>query len=134
MTSQIIYQGHLRTVAIHLESGTEIDSDAAIENHGTGQRFSPTDLVATALGNCMITTMGIKAAELGIDLTETTVDIYKKMANDPRRIGEIQIIFHFPEGVTIGQSERKSLETAALTSPVTISLNPDIDKDVQFIW
>ena len=134
MTAQIIYQGNFRTVSIHLESGTEIETDASADNHGNSQRFSPTDLVATALGNCMITTMGIKAEEMNIDLTKTTADVYKKMAADPRRIISIQIVFHFPEGIIVNENQKSVLEMAALTCPVISSLHPEINKDIEFIW
>ena len=87
MTSQIIYKGSLRTEATHLQSGTLIETDAPIDNQGKGERFSPTDLLATSLGNCMMTIMGIKARDMNIDLTSTTIDITKIMKAEPRSCG-----------------------------------------------
>ena len=86
MTSTIIYEGDLRTVATHLQSGTEIETDAPTDNQGKGERFSPTDLVATALGACMATTMGIKTRDMSVDLRGMKLSILKIMAADPRRI------------------------------------------------
>lgn len=134
MTSQIIYEGNLRTVATHLQSGTVIETDAPTDNHGKGERFSPSDLVATALGNCMLTIMGIKAREMNVDLTGTTLDITKIMASEPRRIGGVKVLFHFPEGLKTNEKQRTILERAAMTCPVIESLNPDMQKEVEFNW
>ncbi len=134
MTSQIIYEGNLRTVATHLQSGTAIETDAPVDNQGKGERFSPTDLVATALGNCMLTIMGIKARDMKIDLEGTTVDITKNMVADPRRIGEIKVVINFPESLQTEEKQRKILEKAAMTCPVFESLHPGLKKDVQFKW
>ena len=86
MTSTVIYEGDLRTVATHLQSGTSIETDAPTDNQGKGERFSPTDLVATALGACMATTMGIKARDMKVDLRDMKLSILKIMKPDPRRI------------------------------------------------
>ena len=134
MTSQIIYEGNLRTVATHLQSGTVIETDAPTDNQGKGERFSPTDLVATALGNCMLTIMGIKARDLQINLEGTAVDITKNMVTAPRRIGEIKVIIKFPESLQTDEKQRAILERAALTCPVFESLHPDMKKDVEFKW
>jgi uncharacterized OsmC-like protein len=134
MTSQIIYEGNLRTVATHLQSGTVIETDAPTDNQGKGERFSPTDLVATALGNCMLTIMGIKARDMQINLEGTEVDITKNMVTNPRRIGEIKVIIKFPESLQTDEKQRAILERAALTCPVFESLNPDMNKDVEFKW
>ena len=91
-TSTIIYEGDLRTVATHVQSGTEIETDAPTDNKGKGERFSPTDLVATALGACMATTMGIKARDLPVDLHGMKLSIQKIMKPDPRRIAGINAI------------------------------------------
>src|SRR5215207_7323474 len=96
MTSHVVYDGNLRTVGTHKASGTAIETDAPVDNQGKGERFSPTDLVATALGTCMLTVMGIKSRAMGIDLKGTTVDITKIMAANPRRISAIKAIVHFP--------------------------------------
>ena len=134
MTSQIIYEGNLRTVATHLQSGTVIETDAPIDNQGKGERFSPTDLVATALGNCMLTIMGIKARDMQIDLKGTEIDITKNMVTNPRRIGEIKVVINFPESLRADGKQRTIIERAALTCPVFESLHPDLKKDVHFNW
>ncbi len=134
MTSQVIYEGNLRTVATHLQSGTVIETDAPTDNQGKGERFSPSDLVATALGNCMLTIMGIKARDLGVNLEGTTVDITKIMVANPRRIGEIKVVINIPENVQADEKQRTILERAAMTCPVFESLHPDLKKDVQFNW
>ncbi len=126
MTSQIIYDGNLRTVATHLQSGTVIETDAPTDNQGKGERFSPTDLVATALGNCMLTIMGIKAKDMNVNLDGTKIDITKIMMTDPRRIGEIKVIFNFPGNVKADEKQKTILERAAITCPVFESLHPDM--------
>jgi uncharacterized OsmC-like protein len=134
MTSQIIYEGNLRTVATHLQSGTVIETDAPTDNQGKGERFSPTDLVATALGNCMLTIMGIKARDMKIDLEETQVDVTKIMVANPRRIGEIKVVINFPKSLETDEKQRAIIERAAMTCPVFESLHPDLKKDVEFKW
>ena len=134
MTSQIIYEGNLRTVATHLQSGTVIETDAPTDNQGKGERFSPTDLVATALGTCMLTIMGIKARDLQVNLEGTKVDITKTMSANPRKIGEIKIVIKFPESVDADEKQRKIIEKAAMTCPVFESLHADMKKDVEFKW
>ena len=134
MTSQIIYEGNLRTVATHLQSGTVIETDAPTDNQGKGERFSPSDLVATALGNCMLTIMGIKARDMGVELEGTRVDVTKIMASEPRRIGGVKIMFHFSDTLKIDEKQRTVLERAAMTCPVFESLNKDIEKEINFNW
>jgi putative redox protein len=134
MTSKILYEGNLRTVATHLQSGTVIETDAPTDNQGKGERFSPTDLVATALGNCMLTIMGIKARDMQLDLQNTTIDITKNMVANPRRIGEIKVVINFPGDLQANDKQRTILENAALTCPVYESLHPDLKKDVEFKW
>lgn len=134
MTSQIVYTGNLRTIATHLSSGSEIETDAPIDNHGNGERFSPTDLVATALGNCMLTVMGIKARDMKVNLEGATVNITKIMVADPRRIGEIKVHFTFPDLLVADEKQRTILERTAMTCPVLESLHPDLLKTVSFDW
>ncbi len=134
MTSQIIYEGNLRTVATHLQSGSKIETDAPTDNHGKGERFSPTDLVATALGNCMMTVMGIKARDMDVDLSGTAIDITKIMASEPRRISGIKAFVHFPASVKADEKARAILERTAKTCPVFQSLHPDLEQDIQFEW
>lgn len=134
MTSKIVYQGDLRTEAIHLKSGTAIQTDAPTDNHGKGERFSPSDLVATALGSCMMTIMGIAARTHGMNIDGTTCDIEKIMVTEPRRIGEIKATLTLPKSQQYSDKEKKILEHAALTCPVFESLHPDCKKTIEFIW
>ena len=134
MTSQIVYKGNLRTEATHLQSNTIIETDAPVDNNGKGERFSPTDIVATALGSCMLTIMGMKAEIMNIDLTGTTLDIQKIMAANPRRISGVQIQFGFPDALQLSEKEQAILENAAHTCPVAKSLHPDLNVEVTFGW
>lgn len=134
MTSQIIYKGDLRSVATHIQSGTVIETDAPADNQGKGERFSPTDLVATALGTCMITTMGIKARTMDIDLAGTRLDVTKIMVSDPRRIGKIIVHVFFPEGLTVDDKQKEILERTARTCPVERTLHPDVELLMEFNW
>lgn len=134
MTSSVVYDGNLRTVAIHLQSGFEIQTDAPVDNQGSGERFSPSDLVATALGSCMLTIMGIKARDMQVDLRGTQIDIQKIMKADPRRIGGINLSFSFPDGLNLDEKSRTILERAAHTCPVRYSIHPDIEVNVVFNW
>ena len=134
MTSQIIYKGNLRTEATHLQSQTLIETDAPVDNHGKGERFSPTDIVATALGSCMLTIMGIKARDMQVNLEGTTIEIKKIMADNPRRIGGIEVLFTFPNSIQADEKQRAILERAALTCPVAKSIHPEIQVNVQFGW
>ena len=132
MTSKITYLGDLRTSSIHLQSGSEIISDAPIDNNGKGEAFSPTDTVANALGSCMFTVMGIKAQDLQIDLSNSTAEITKIMAADPRRISEIHIEFNF--SIAPDAKNKTILERTAMTCPVYYSLHPEIKKVITFNW
>ena len=132
MTSKITYLGNLRTSSIHLQSGTEIISDAPIDNNGKGEAFSPTDLLANSLGSCMMTIMAIKARDLNVDLTDSTVGVIKVMQTEPRRIGKVGIEMHMKGNVT--EKERIILERVAMNCPVYLSLNPEIKKEISFIW
>ncbi len=133
MTSKIIYEGNLRTRMTHIYSGTEVLTDAPLDNQGLAQAFSPTDLVATALGSCMISIMGIKARDMQIDLKGTEAEVIKIMASNPRRIAEVQVTIKFPSN-NFSEKERTILENAALTCPVAKSLHPDIKQEVKFVW
>ncbi|NDA63603.1 MAG: OsmC family peroxiredoxin [Chitinophagia bacterium] len=134
MTSQIIYKSDLRSEAVHIQSGTLIETDAPTDNQGKGERFSPTDLVVVALGTCMVTTMGIKARSMNIALDNTRVEVTKIMVSDPRRIGKIIAKVFFSAGITDDARTRELLERTARTCPVERSLHPDIELDLQFIW
>lgn len=133
-TSKIIYNGSLRTTSIHLQSGKEIITDAPVDNNGKGEAFSPTDLLATSFGNCMMTIMGIAANTHGIDLTGLSAEVTKVMAAEPRRVSEIHVNFDFPLKNQYSDKDKKILEHAALTCPVHYSLHPDIKREVKFNW
>ena len=134
MTSTVIYEGELRTVARHLASGSRIETDAPVDNQGKGERFSPTDLVATALGSCMLTIMGMKARDLAVDLKDTRIEIQKLMKSDPRRIGGIHLTFHFPDSLQLTEKQRLILERAGNTCPVRYSIHPDIEVLIGYNW
>lgn len=133
-TSTVKYLGELRTEAIHLQSGKLITTDAPKDNHGKGEAFSPTDIVATALASCMISIMGIVALKEGVtEIVGTKAEVTKVMYADPRRIGEIHITIQFPKG-NYSEKEKKMYEHAALTCPVAKSLHPDIKQVITFVW
>lgn len=134
MTSKIIYTGELHTVATHLQSGTVIETDAPKDNQGKGERFSPTDLVATALGSCMLSIMAIAGRTHDIHVENSTCDIEKIMAAEPRRISEIVVNIYMKGQPGFSDKEKVILERAALTCPVYLSLNADIKKTVTFHW
>ena len=130
-TIQTTYLGDLRTEATHVQSGNKIITDAPIDNNGKGEAFSPSDLLATALGSCMITIMGIAAREQDVNIDGTTCSITKIMAPDPRRVVEAKITFQFPAG-DYTDKVKIILERAALTCPVAKSLHPDLLQNVVF--
>ncbi len=129
--SQITYKGQLRTESVHLKSGKAIITDAPLDNKGKGEAFSPTDLLSTSLGCCMITIMGIVAERDNINLTGTTVDISKIMSDNPRKVQEIIVEINFP-GNNYSEKEKKILENSARTCPVALSLHPDVKQTVIF--
>lgn len=129
----LIYQGQLRCEATHGPSGTTLVTDAPKDNHGLAQSFSPTDLVATALGSCMLTIMGIAARTHGISIDGATAKVEKEMVTKPeRRIGALKVTLHMPAGVS--EAHRRSLEHAAHQCPVHKSMHPDIAMPITFIW
>ena len=134
MTSHVVYDGNLRTVGTHKASGTMIETDAPVDNQGKGERFSPSDLVATALGSCMMTIMGIKARDMELDLKGMKIDVQKMMKPDPRRISGINLTFSFPDGLQLTEKQKRILENAAHTCPVIYSIHPDIDVQIAFNW
>lgn len=129
-TAKIIYPGQLRTQAMHLQSGSEIITDAPVDNQGKGEAFSPTDLVATALGSCMMTIMGIAAQTHNFNVDGTKLRVTKIMRSDPRRIGEVIIDIDFPQ-TEYTQKQKKILQTCADTCPVALSLHPDVKQTVR---
>ncbi len=133
MTSTVVYQGDLRTEMTHLSSQTVIHTDAPKDNHGKGEAFSPTDLVATALGSCMLSIMGIYAKNHDLDIRDTRADITKTMAANPRRIVQIDAVVTMPAR-NFSDKDRHALEHAALTCPVAHSLSADLKQVVSFVW
>ncbi len=131
-TSKIVYKGDLRTESTHLQSGTVILTDAPTDNHGRGEAFSPTDMVANSLATCMFSIMGIKAKAMEVDLVDSTAEVTKIMQAEPRMISEI--IVSFEMNAVVDEKSKTILERAAMTCPVFLSLHPDIKKTVRFNW
>jgi putative redox protein len=130
-TATAQYEGQLRTEATHVASGTIIQTDAPVDNHGRGEAFSPTDLVGTALGTCILTTMAIVAERHDIDLKGSTVQVKKTMSQDaPRRIVQLDVDLQLP--ASLSEANRALLERVAHTCPVAVSLNPEIRQEIQF--
>jgi putative redox protein len=129
----IRYLGGLRCEAVHGPSDTRLITDAPTDNMGKGESFSPTDLVATALGSCILTTMGIVAQRQGIDMAGARVHVAKEMVTSPhRRIGRLPVTIHMPR--ELSEDDRKRLENAAHTCPVHRSLHPDVEAPISFRW
>lgn len=131
-TSKVVYLGDLRTSSVHLQSGTEIITDAPTDNNGKGEAFSPTDMVANSLATCMLTVMGIKARDLQVDFSGSTAEVTKIMAAEPRRISEIHVTFEM--NLVADEKTKTILERTAMTCPVFYSLHPDIKKEITFNW
>lgn len=130
---QVEYEGDLHCKAVHGPSRAELNTDAPVDNQGRGENFSPTDLVATALGTCMLTVMGILARTLKIDIAGATATVDKEMsATAPRRIDTLRVKIHVPQ--TLSPEDQQKLERAAHTCPVHKSLHPEIDTPIEFIW
>lgn len=129
-TSTSKYSGELRTHSVHTQSGETYITDAPTDNEGKGEAFSPTDIVATSLANCMMTIMGIVSKRKGLIIQGTEAKIDKFMGTDPRRITEIKIDFYFP--VNFSEDERKLLEKSALNCPVAKSLSSDLKQNIEF--
>ena len=130
---QIEYQGDLHCKATHGPSGTELNTDAPKDNQGRGESFSPTDLVATALGSCMLTIMGIAARTLCVDISGARAEVAKEMtATAPRRIERLTVRIHVPHALSAEDQEK--LERAARACPVHRSLHPEIEIPIEFTW
>ncbi len=129
----IRYEGGLHCLATHGPSSQQLTTDAPVDNHGREESFSPTDLVATALGTCMATVMGIAAQRHEVDLTGMEIHVTKEMSTDmPRRIARLTTTIRVP--LTSDHPRRVLLENAALACPVHQSLHPEIRKPVDFQW
>ena len=134
MTSTIIYKGELRCSATHNQSGTVIETDAPTDNRGKGERFSPTDLLCVSLGTCIITTMGIKAVDMGIDLSGALLQVKKYMLSDPRRVGKIDVLLKFPASLHLEEKNKTVLQRIGDTCPVKRSIHPDIETNIVYEW
>jgi uncharacterized OsmC-like protein len=134
MTASIIYNGALRCTSVHLQSGTQIETDAPTDNRGKGERFSPTDLTATSLGLCLITTVGIKAMDMGISIEGSEVDVTKHMSKEPpRRIVQIDVQVRF-KAENVSEKDKQILENTGNTCPVARSLHPEITQNITYQW
>ena len=132
-TSSTIYLGNLRTENVHIRSGEKLITDAPVDNQGRGEAFSPTDLVATGLSDCMMTIIGIKARDKGLDIIGTTIETTKIMSAEPRRIAEIIVEFTFPKN-NFTDKDKAIFEAVTKTCPVALSLHPDVKQTVKFNW
>ena len=132
---ELTYPGDLRCEAVHGPSGTALHTDAPVDNHGKGESFSPTDLLATSLGACMMTIMGIAARKHDWDLAGTRASVVKHMVNEPvRRVAKLEVVVRVPDGARFDERARATLEAAAKTCPVWESLHPEIEKPLTFEW
>ena len=130
---QMEYQGDLHCSAVHGPSETVLSTDAPKDNQGRGESFSPTDLVATALGTCILTTMGILARTLQIDMSAATATVDKEMTSTaPRKIERLTVKIQMPAGIS--EENRVKLERAAHACPVHKSLHPDVELPISFTW
>ncbi|MCW3120860.1 MAG: OsmC family protein [Flavipsychrobacter sp.] len=134
MTAKVVYNGDLRTTATHLRSGSEIETDAPVDNKGKGERFSPTDLVAVALATCIFTTLGIAESTHDINIDGAECEVEKIMVSNPRKIGEIKIHISFPKSGPYTDKDKIKIEHIANTCPVFQSLHPDCKKTITFSW
>jgi putative redox protein len=134
MTATILYEGNLRCSATHLQSNSVIETDAPTDNRGKGERFSPTDLVCTALATCMVTTMAMKAADMGIELKDTVVEVKKYMASEPRRIAQIDVLVSFPKTLVTEEKDKIILQRTGDHCPVMKSLHPDVKVNAVYQW
>jgi putative redox protein len=134
MTATVVYKGHLRCQCTHIQSGTIIETDAPTDNKGKGERFSPTDTVCVALATCIVTTMGIKANDMNIDLTGTTINVTKHMIADPRRIAKIDVQLNFMASLGLDEKDKTILQRVGNNCPVAKSLHPDLVVNVEYNW
>lgn len=136
MTSTVVYNGALRTTCTHLKSGDHFETDAPTDNNGKGERFSPTDLMATSLATCMVTVMGIKARTMGFDLDDVKIEVLKIMKADPRRVGGIELTFHIPDSLkNLDEKTIAIMRHTGDTCPVMKSIHPDIEVKVDWgVW
>ncbi len=134
MTASIIYKGDLRCECTHLQSGTVIETDAPTDNRGKGERFSPTDTVCVALGTCIITSIGIRANDMQLDLSGASINVIKHMLSNPRRIGKIDVKIQFPGKLNLPEKDKIILQKIGDNCPVMKSLHPDIEVLLEYNW
>lgn len=128
-TIRTTYTGQLRTEAVHVRSGNKLITDAPVDNHGKGETFSPTDLLATSLASCIFTIMGIKAEAAGFSIDGATAKTWKIMSENPRRVAEVKIEYDFSM-CDLTDKQKKLLEGLVKVSPVPLSLHPDTKQSV----
>ena len=133
VTATVLYKGDLRCECTHLQSGTVTETDAPTDNRGKGERFSPTDTVCVALATCMITTMGIRAIDMHVELKGAKLDVTKHMLSDTRRIGTIDVALNL-NGAGIEEKDRLILQKIGDNCPVMKSIHPDIRVNVDYRW
>jgi uncharacterized OsmC-like protein len=134
MTATVVYQGHLRCACTHLQSGTVIETDAPTDNRGKGERFSPTDTLCVSLATCIVTTMALKANDMGIELGGTDIAVTKHMLADPRRIGKIDVVLSFPDTLQLEEKDRIILQRTGDNCPVAKSLHPELAVNIVYNW
>ena len=134
MTASIIYKGQLRCECTHLQSGTVIETDAPTDNHGKGERFSPTDTLCVALATCVVTTMALKANTMQINLDGTGIAVTKYMLSDPRRIGRIDVILTIPATAQADETTKLILQRVGDQCPVAKSLHPNLEVNIVYNW
>ena len=132
MTASIVYKGDLRCESVHIQSNSQIETDAPTDNRGKGERFSPTDLLCVSLATCMLTTMGIKANDMEVDISNAKANVTKHMASNPRRVAKIEVAVSLPG---IGSDKDKEiLERTGNNCPVAKSINPEIELELTYEW
>ena len=134
MTASIVYKGHLRCECTHLQSGTVIETDAPTDNRGKGERFSPTDTLCVALATCVVTTMALKATDMQLELSGTSIAVTKHMLSEPRRIGKIDVILHIPAAANATEKDKVILQRVGDNCPVAKSLHPDLEVNIEYHW
>lgn len=134
MTAHIIYKGNLRCACTHVQSGIIMETDAPTDNRGKGERFSPTDTLCVSLATCMITTMGIRAEDMQLDITDARLEVTKHMLGNPRRIGKIEVAAFMPANLDISENDKRVLEKVGDNCPVMKSLHPDLEVVTRYEW
>ena len=134
MTASVVYTGHLRCSCTHIQSGTVIETDAPTDNRGKGERFSPTDTLCVALATCIVTTMALKANDMDIDLSNTSIAVTKHMLSEPRRIGKVDVILNFPASLQLEEKDKLILQRVGDNCPVAKSLHPDLNVNIEYNW